>query len=178
MKYFTKVQPMLKNIRLADIFAVILIAGGFLFSIIFLSRLGFWGFVTSFFPSSAILLVFFYFIIAGTYYFLKNKEAVTYSLLNWALYLMVFQFSIFEIVFKVYFGPYLGFGFTDSPYLKFNADIKWFSFRFSIGLNKGDDSFSFFINFIPILLLYFLDKELTSLKRVKRLESDKMDLPH
>lgn len=95
MKYFTKAGHILQNIRLADIIAFILIAGGVWFSIIFLSRLGFGGFVTSFFPSSAILLVFIYFIIAGTYYFLNNKETIRYSLLNWALYLMVFQFSIF-----------------------------------------------------------------------------------
>ncbi len=129
---------------------------------------GFAGYLEYLVPAIITLSVLMLFIISGIACLKNPAEMISGLLLKICLMIHSFQFILIGFLFKNYYGPYLGVGFTDEPYFRIKLEFQLFAFRFSNGYNHNSDEISVVVNLIPIailmLLTYLEKKEQESIK--------------
>ena len=89
--------------------------GGLFFLVFFVYQNGMLGLLNTLLPSFFTILILLFFCVGGGYATFKKDSKTSYQILTACLLLQSIQVNILGLVFKNYYGPYLGIGFTDTP---------------------------------------------------------------
>lgn len=123
----------------------------------FLFERGVIGFFYTLFPSLIIVVILLLFIYTGYIALFKTENRYAQFFLNLALIIQIFQISLIGLVFKNYFGPYFGIGFTDTPSFEFLFSFRFYTFLLANGYNRVSSEISVMINLIPLSFFIILN---------------------
>jgi hypothetical protein len=127
-----------------------------IFLVFGLYNIGVSAFLVSLFPATIFIIIFSFYFISGVRLLMFPHSTVSITLAEISLLMQSFQCHILGFLFKNYYGPYLGIGFTDTP--KFTLIYKFdiITFLTSNGF-KSDSEIMVMINLFSIMLYIFLN---------------------
>ena len=131
--------------------------GGIICLISFLFERGVVNLFYTLLPSLLIVVVLLLFIYTGYIALVKTEHRYTQKFLNLALAIQTIQISLFGFVFKNYFGPYIGIGFTDTPSIEFLFSFRFYTYLLSNGYNRVSSEISVMLNLIPLSFFIILN---------------------
>ena len=125
--------------------------------------------LSSFYIFLFFLAIISFFIYSG--YIAIFKEGIkSYTYIQISFLIQSFQFSILGIDFKNYFGPFVGVGFSDTPYFEVIYGAKFFWYNFTNGYRSNSNEIIVVINLVPLLFYYLLNKESNSTENVSEID--------
>lgn len=136
---------------------VYLFAGGIVAFFTFVNMMGLDGFLVSLIPGLMCAFFTIFSTVSG-YWLLKGTQKSHFDMGMVALLMQVIQIIVLRLSFRNYFGPFVAFGFSDTPEFHLIYDWEIVLYGFFNGLNKSSNEISLVINFFPMVLLVLLEK--------------------
>lgn len=131
--------------------------GGIICLVSFLFERGVLNLFYTLFPSIFTIVILLLFIYTGYIALLKTEHRYTQIFLNIVLIIQTVQISLLGLVFKNYFGPYIGIGFTDTPSFEFLFSFRLYTYLLANGYNRVSSEISVMLNLIPLSFCIILN---------------------
>jgi len=143
------IEPILRKIIAGYLFL-----GSLFFIVFFLYQYGLSGILSSFLSALLTFGVLIFFCI-GSLYVLRNKVEyqVQKNILIACLLIQSFGLRILGLSIRIFFGPDIAIGFTDTPAFQFRHSFGIFVYDIINGIKKGSSEISVMVNLIPLAVL-------------------------
>lgn len=135
--------------------------GSIFSTFMFFHKYGILFFLNALLPASVYLIIATLSVISGWLLFKqanRRYESFPYTLSTILLFFQTVQIVIMGLSFKIYYLFNLAVGFTDNPDLRFVFNSKFVYYHFEIGKIPGSHEISLSLNFIPLIMIFFLSK--------------------